>query len=198
MIRQLAGIVADIGPHFVVVDVSGIGYLIYTNSPAAYLIESPARFFTHLAVRENSLDLYGFADRDTLEIFELLIELPKIGPKSALQILTAADVSLIKEAARNNDPGYLSKLSGIGKKSAEKIVGGLKEKLDELTHNEVTAGQRMSSDTAHAADTIDALIALGYPAHDARRVVIEITTSDPSLLTSADTIKLALKRLNHY
>src|SRR5690606_22203464 len=114
--------------------------------------------------------------RDTLEIFELLIELPKIGPKSALQILTAADITLLREAVRNDDPGYLSKLSGIGKKSAEKIVAGLKDKLEAMGYEDM--GSSLPTNSAHA-DTIDALIALGYPAHDARRVVIEITTADP-------------------
>src|SRR5690606_39527631 len=126
-----------IGPTYVVVDVNGIGYQVYTSSPASCQLGSPALFFTHLAVRENSLDLYGFFDRDTLEIFELLIELPKIGPKSALQILTAADITLLREAVRNDDPGYLSKLSGIGKKSAEKIVAGLKDKLEAMGYEDM-------------------------------------------------------------
>lgn len=181
MIRQISGIVTDIGPTFVVINVSGVGYLIYTNAPTSFQLDAPVRLFTHLAVRENALDLYGFIDRDTLEIFELLIELPKIGPKSALQILTQADVGLLKEAVQNDDPTYLSKLSGIGKKSAEKIVAGLKDKFE-----------------AHGlADTIDALVALGYPAHDARRIVQEITavTDDPT--SSTDLIKLALRSLNH-
>lgn len=180
MIRQISGIVTDIGPTFVVINVSGVGYLIYTNAPTSFQLDAPVRLFTHLAVRENALDLYGFIDRDTLEIFELLIELPKIGPKSALQILTQADVGLLKEAVQNDDPTYLSKLSGIGKKSAEKIVAGLKDKFE----------------ARGIADTIDALVALGYPAHDARRVVLEMTNADPSLTSSASLVKLALQQLN--
>lgn len=195
MIRQLSGLVADIGPTHVVVDVGGVGYMVHTNAPAAYQLEMPVRFFTHLAVRENALDLYGFGDRDTLEIFELLIELPKIGPKSALQILTAADITLLKEAVRNNDPSYLSKLSGIGKKSAEKIVAGLKDKFDNLGYGEVTTGIAAPAAGGHVSDTIDALIALGYPAPDARRVVIEITATSDSTVSN-ELIRLALKRLH--
>jgi len=196
MIRQITGLVADIGISFVVVDVGGVGYLVYTNSPSSHLLDAPIRLFTHLAVRENSLDLYGFPDRDTLEIFELLIDLPKIGPKSALQILTQADISLLREAVHNDDPGYLSKLSGIGKKSAEKIVSGLKDKFESRGYEEVSIRSSGSAPT-HTSDTIDALIALGYPAMDARRIVLEIATSDPSLTSSADTIKIALKLLNN-
>ena len=196
MIRQIRGIVSDIGISFVVVDVGGVGYLIYTNSPSSHLLDSPVKFFTHLAVRENSLDLYGFADRDTLEIFELLIGLPKIGPKSALQILTQADISLLREAVHNDDPGYLSKLSGIGKKSAEKIVTGLKDKFESQGYDDVSITSQRTAPT-HTSDSIDALIALGYPAMDARRIVLEIATEDPSLTSSAETIKVALKLLNN-
>lgn len=196
MIRQLTGTVADIGQSFVVLDVHGVGYLIYTNSPANHLLDTPAQFFTHLAVRENALDLYGFTDRDTLAVFELLIDLPKIGPKSALQILTQADISLLKESVENNDPVHLSKLSGIGKKSAEKIVIGLKDKFEKIgyTYNQTNN----STPATYTSDTIDALIALGYPAVDARRVVLEISTDDPSLSSSADVIKIALKLLNSH
>lgn len=197
MIRQLSGTIVDLGPTYVVVSVGGIGYMVYTNSPTAHQLESPIHFFTHLAVRENALDLYGFTDRDTLTVFEMLIELPKIGPKSALQILTAADITLLREASLNNDPSYLSKLSGIGKKSAEKIVAGLKDKFESMGYAETTVGGGMSVVSAHVSDTIDALIALGYPASDARRVVIEITNEDPSLLSAADTIKLALVRMHN-
>lgn len=197
MIRQISGMVADIGISFVVVDVGGVGYLVYTNSPSSHLLNTPTRFFTHLAVRENSLDLYGFPDRDTLEIFELLIDLPKIGPKSALQILTQADISLLKEAVFNDDPVYLSKLSGIGKKSAEKIVSGLKDKFESRGYEEVSTRSSGRVPT-HTSDTIDALIALGYPAMDARRIVLEIAAEDPSLSSSADTIKIALKLLNNH
>ncbi len=196
MIRQISGTVTDIGTSFIVVDVGGIGYLIYTNSPSSHLLDTPSRLFTHLAVRENSLDLYGFLDRDTLEIFELLIELPEIGPKSALQILTQADISLLKEAVLNDDPGYLSKLSGIGKKSAEKIVSGLKDKFENRGYEDVSIRSSETTPT-HTSDTIDALIALGYPAMDARRVVLEISAEDPSLTSSAETIKIALKLLNN-
>jgi len=193
MIRMISGTIIDIGTASVVVDVNGIGYLVRTNSPSQYVLQTSETFFTYLAVRENALDLYGFADRDTLEVFELLIDLPKIGPKSALQILTQADVSLLKEAVINNDPNHLAKLSGIGKKSAEKIVTGLKDKIENV--GQLTA-LHTNQTSSHTSDTIDALIALGYPASDARRIVIEITTNDPSLSSSADIIKTALKLMN--
>ncbi len=196
MIRQIFGTIVDIGNNFLVVDVNGVGYIIYNSLPISYELDSQVRFFTHLAVRENALDLYGFSDRDALEIFEMLIDLPKIGPKTALQILSQADISLIRESVQNNDPAHLSKLSGIGKKSAEKIVSGLKDKFEKKGY-EYHSDSTQINLTHHTTDTIDALIALGYPANDARRIVIEITTNNPSLSSPADTVKLALKLLNN-
>lgn len=190
MIRQLRGILLESGELEVVIDVGGVGYLVHTPDAAFFTVGNEARLHTHLAVRETAMDLYGFAETESLRVFELLLTLPKIGPKSALQILAQADVSLLREAVNKNDAGYLSKLSGIGKKSAEKIVVGLRDKLGTADSDTTT------SEIPHAADTIDALIALGYTPQDARRVFIEITATNTSLSSSAEIIKLALKYLN--
>lgn len=189
MIRQIRGTVTDIADQLVVVDVGGVGYGVFTPHPTAqFPLETPVCFYTHLAVRENSQDLYGFLDRESLRVFELLIELPKIGPKSALQIMTQADVALIKEAVAGNDPSYLSKLSGIGKKSAEKIVAGLKDKF------ELTSMER-STISDYTSDTIDALIALGYSPEEARRAVLQLAETNQDIKTSPEALKAVLKIL---
>ncbi len=179
----------------VVVEVGGIGYLIHTNRGIDSLpLGSTVLFHTYLAVRETSLDLYGFETRDELEIFQHLIDLPKIGPKTALQVMLQADITLIKESVASDDPVRLSKLSGIGKKSAEKIVSGLREKFE---NNPLFDNQSSSQNTGdHTSDTIDALISLGYPAMDARRVIIQVSTDNPDVKTSSEALKLALKILN--
>lgn len=186
----------ETGVNFVILDVNGVGYSIYTISPEKHLLDTLAYFHTHLAVRENALDLYGFTDRDTLEFFELLIALPKIGPKSALQILNQAEISLIKEAVINNDPAHLSKLSGIGKKSAEKIVLGLKDKLDNLEYHLTTntAGLTTAGPT-HIVDTIDVLITLGYSQSDVRKAVQRLATERPEITKVNDAVKEILKML---
>lgn len=195
MIRTVHGQVTEVRAPEVVIEVAGIGYLIHTNRAADTLpIGSPALFHTYLAVRETALDLYGFETRDELEVFQHLISLPKIGPKTALQIMLQADITLIKDAVANDDPVRLSKLSGIGKKSAEKIVSGLREKFDDDALAESSASRNAGAD--HTSDTIDALISLGYPATDARRVTIQITSENPDVSTSAEALKLALKILN--
>lgn len=170
MIRSIRGTVIDITEQSVVINVHGVGYLVHTNTAGKnILLDTEQSFWTYLAVRETALDLYGFTTRDELEIFELLLGLPKIGPKSAAQILAQADIALLTDAVTQGDPTYLSKMSGIGKKTAEKIVHELKDVFAERgltasTHSGIVT-------TGWQQETIDALVALGYPHKDARDAV---------------------------
>lgn len=196
MIGEIRGTIVHTAERHVTVLVHGIGYLVHTTVPTSRLpLEHEVHFYTHLAVRETALDLYGFLDRDTLAVFELLLTLPKIGPKSAQQILSQADTALLKEAARNNDPTYLTKMSGIGKKSAEKIVTGLKEKLDleDETSTATTDVEKLHANSAYIRDTIDALVALGYPYADARNVTHQVARDYPEINDSATALRTALK-----
>ena len=198
MIRSLEGSVIDVMDTSIVVSVGGVGYLVHIADTASYRIDEAVTVYTYLAVRENALDLYGFSNRDTLQVFQMLIELPKIGPKSAAQILHQADITLLKEAVRNDDPSYLAKMAGIGKKSPEKIVAGLKdtfEKAGYIDEGVGTVGGTAESSTL-AADTIDALITLGYPQSDARRVLQQVQKEHPEITSSAEAVKLALQQLN--
>ncbi len=189
MIRKLGGKLAEILEGAVVIDVNGVGYLVATNQlPTNSKLGNEITLHTYLAVRENALDLYGFSTRDELEIFELLITLPKIGPKSALQILSQADIELLKKAVLNNDATYLSKMSGIGKKTAEKIVLELGDKFAKRFDTAVAIGQTGNSD---ASDVIDALVTLGYPLSDARSIVQKL----PPDISANDAIKEALRQL---
>ncbi len=190
MIRQISGLVADTAPLAVVVDVNGVGYLVYTTTGRAYTVGSSVQFHTHLAVRETALDLYGFASRDELEIFELLLTIPKIGPKSALDILSKADITTLKAAITNGDPAYLTKVSGIGKKTAEKIVSELADAVAGLTVIGVSAPHAAAPH--FTSDAIDALVALGYPPVDARKVVLQLS---PTVSSANEAVREALKLL---
>lgn len=199
MIRQLTGTVVHATLTDVVIDVHGVGYLVRTSvAGTSFQLGTEVVLYTYLAVRETALDLYGFTTLDELEIFELLITLPKIGPKSAIQILAQADISLLKEAVANNDPTYLSKLSGIGKKSAEKIVAGLADVFERkgLIDSSSDRGNLSTGAPAFVSDTIDALVTLGYPESDARRAVLKIREVEPELNNSNDILKAALRNLS--
>ncbi len=193
MIRQITGTAIDVSPTHVVVSVGGVGYLIYISTPpSAFLLNHEVSLWTHLAVRENALDLYGFLTRDELWFFELLLTLPKIGPKSASQIMAAADLELLKKAILENDAGYLSKLSGIGKKTAEKVVTGLQDKVEEMGVVGMAGVAADESGTQYMSDAIDALVSLGYPQSDARRAVQQL----PASVTNAnEAVRAALKSL---
>jgi Holliday junction DNA helicase RuvA len=186
MIRRISGVVASKGAFAVVVDVGGVGYLVHTPSPIdTFDTDARIALHTYLAVRENALDLYGFLTTEELEMFMLLIDLPKIGPKSAMLIMSQADVALLRKAALSGDSSYLSKISGIGKKSAEKIVIGLRDKFG--------ASDLLPSDAPQGDhDVLDALITLGYSQKESREALGRI---DPELADTNDRIKAALKLL---
>jgi holliday junction DNA helicase RuvA len=171
MIGALIGKVSGIRGGRVIVDCGGVGYLVSVRSVFDFTEGGVVTLHTHLAVRENALDLYGFLLIEELHMFEELIKLPKIGPKSAMQILMQADVATLKKAILTSDPVYLTKMSGIGKKTAEKIVSELKE------HFGAEAFTDSVSDAD--ADVIDSLLALGYAHKDVREAIAKI----PSTIT---------------
>ena len=187
MIARLTGDIIEIQPLFIIIDVHGVGYRVYTASSSGFTLGSQTVLHTYLAVRENAHDLYGFTSREELTMFEYLIKLPKIGPKTAIQILSQADIAIIKKAVQTNDPTYLSKMSSIGKKSAEKIVAGLSDIFgDEVFDTEVNSNQC-------DADVLDALMTLGYSQRDALQAVQKIPSD---ILDTNARIKHALKAIS--
>lgn len=186
MIRALTGTITHARDTSVVIDVRGVGYLVGTPNKGGELqIDDNVTLQTHLAVRETALDLYGFSSHSELEMFELLLNIPKVGPKSALQIMVLATPNLLIESAQKNDPVYLHKMSGIGKKTCENIVLYLHKKVADMQlDNEVAKDDFSQTQT----DAIDALIALGYDVTSARESIKHLVDKDStvnSLVTQA-------------
>ena len=174
MIRSLEGTVTFLGENNVVITVYGIGYLVYTPTARRQFIPGETVFMhTYQVVRETALDLYGFLDKDELTFFELLLDVPKIGPKSALQIMCQADVSLLGNAIMEQDPNHLSKMSGIGKKTASNLVSHLEGKIDALFTVDSLKNQSQPLLSQAQTDAIDALITLGYDPKEARTYVLK-------------------------
>ena len=189
MISLLHGTVLETGDRHVVVDIHGVGYKVYVTGDTLHALKkgSETTLHTYLAVREDALDLYGFLTPKEKSFFELLISISGIGPKGALNILTLVSVDTLGSSIRSGSVAHLVKVSGIGKKTAEKIVLELKDKLGGIeTSTEVSAG--MSSDM----DAIEALRALGYDADEAREALKKI---DPSISDTGKKVKAALKML---
>ncbi len=192
MIARLKGILLDLDLKSAVIDVNGVGYKVAVAGEAVeYLagnIGKDVSLFTYLAVRENALDLYGFKSQKTLQMFEMLITVSGIGPKSALGILSVASEETIREAVFNEDTSYLTKVSGIGKKNAEKIVLELKGKMKE---SEISLGEK--KDVSKEALAIDALKSLGFDEKSARESVKKMDKS----LTAEEMIRSALREIGN-
>ncbi|HPJ80255.1 MAG TPA: Holliday junction branch migration protein RuvA [Candidatus Portnoybacteria bacterium] len=171
----------------VVVDVNGIGYKIYIsvnvfkNLPE---IGNKIKLFTHLHVREDIMDLYGFLDKKDLDFFEMLISISGIGPKGAMNILSVASVETLKKAVSKEDSTILTKVSGIGQKTAEKIILELKSKV---------SGEYSDEKGGSDGEAIDALISLGYRLQEAREALKKVPYEVEEV---ADKIKHALKLLS--
>lgn len=193
MIRQLRGTIVHVSETAVMLLTNGIGYLVFTPQPHRLKTDQEVILHTHLAVRETALDLYGFKTMDELELFELLLTVPKVGPKSALAIMSNVDSQTITQAVMMEDPSHLTKVGGIGKKTAEKIVIELKDKLPEAMTLAADADGTDSTERPFAADAIDALVTLGYPQADARKVINNLS---PNISTVNDAVRAALTELN--
>lgn len=165
MIGSLDGVVRGIVRGVAVIDVNGLGYGVFIPASTLSKAEEGARIFlwTHLAVRENAHDLYGFETKEELSWFELLLTVSGIGPRSALAIMNAVDVKTLERAIAAGDASTLDRAFGIGKKTAEKIVLELKEKVGVPGDLERVSGSDV--------DVVEALVGLGYSAREAREAV---------------------------
>jgi Holliday junction DNA helicase RuvA len=186
MFGHITGKIIDLKPTRAVVDAHGVGFVI--NSTISCLertrLGQEASFWVHTAVRENSIDLYGFSEEEELGIFELLITVSGIGPKSALGIIGVAGMKAIEEAVSTGDTSSLTKISGVGKKTAEKIVLELSGKLKSSSKR----GRGSSEDI----DVFEALKSLGYRERDIQETIKNLPEG---LVGTNEKIKFILKNL---
>ncbi len=189
MISSLSGKVLHKDLNHIVIEVGGVGYKVFVQTSTALetKVSENASLWTHLSVRETSLDLFGFPEKETLEIFELLITISGIGPKTALGILNVASPETLRQAVSGGDTSYLTRISGIGKKNAEKIVLELKGKLHAKEEDGKTS---VSRDT----DVLEALISLGYKERDAREALKKVPED---IEDTSERVRGALKNLNN-
>jgi Holliday junction DNA helicase RuvA len=187
MIAQLKGTVVGTQERSVVVDVNGVGYEVFiTRDLAAKLkVGAVATFYTYLAVREDAQELYGLSSQDHLNFFKLLLTVSGVGPKSALNILDIAKPEDIRQAIANQDADSLHRLHGVGKKTAERLVTELKDKLEAL------AGPSLV--TSEQGALLEAITGLGYSVSEAREVAKQVGAQAGSL---ADKVRAALKLLS--
>lgn len=188
MISYLKGVVIKKDLNYAILDVNGVGYKIFLSNFNLDEINDGDKigFWTHLAVRENAMDLYGFKEAEEKNLFELFLTINGIGPKSAMTIMNTASTKTLYDGIKSKDPNYLAKISGLGKKTAEKIIINLK---DEDVFNQET----QISDNNHGSTAIDALVSLGYSEKDARQAINDVEKSD----NPEKMIREALKKLSN-
>jgi Holliday junction DNA helicase RuvA len=185
MIGSIKGKIILKKEKFLIVETGGVGYKISISPDVlskTKKLEEEIFLFIHTHVREDCLDLYGFLSLEELEFFEMLISVSGIGPKGALQILGIASIETLRKAIGTGDTSYLTKISGIGKKTAEKIVIELRDKM-----GEVEKGSSMQEEL----DAMEALKSLGYMQNEIREVLKKVS---PDLNTN-EKIREALKIL---
>lgn len=188
MIGSLTGIPSLVGDKYALIDVHGVGYKVFATKESLLQIqnEEVITFFTYLAVKDDGLDLYGFLTLEEKDFFELLITVSGVGPKGALGILSLAHIDTLKRAIAERDIGYLTSVSGIGKKTGEKIIIELQDKIKDI------GGHKDGFSLRGETDVIEALKALGYSHSQARDALEHI----PSTVTDTNArIKEALKIL---
>lgn len=200
MIAFVKGIIDDISDDNVVLDVGGVGYNIkISTGTAAELpgIGEEAKLYTYTCVREDMFSLFGFLSRDELEIFKKLITVNGIGPKGGLAILSVMSADSLRFAIMSGDAASISKAPGIGKKTAERVILDLKDKIsleDTLVHKEMQRLPDTFDTDAHVRnDAVEALVALGYSASDALHAVKNVQTAEN--MDVETILKLALKNM---
>lgn len=190
MIGQLEGTIWDTRDRSITLGVGGVGYKLWVTTDTAIELKdkkTPVRMWTHLSVREDALELYGFLSEAELHLFELIISVSGIGPKKAISILSLAPAPTLMRAIATGDAEYLTKVSGVGRKNAEKIVLELREKMIGL------ASEMPQENMQDEADIIEAIRALGYSAHEARKA---LAATPASITGVSGRIKAALKILS--
>ncbi len=202
MIGRLRGLVLeiDIETGALCVDVSGIGYEVEVSS--SVLAELPqtgteVTLFTHFVVREDAQLLFGFASKAERDLFRAFIKISGVGPKLALALISTVEPATLTRAVRQNDTSVLTRVPGVGKKTAERLMVELKNRVDELaahtTGGLAVVGDVTLTDTSAADEAEGALIALGYRPPEASRMVTTVTRDAPADLTAEDIIRRALR-----
>ena len=194
MIGSLIGLIKEKTPSAILLEVNGIGYEI--SIPLSTSFQLPkvgesAFLLTHLVVREDQHSLYGFATEEERKLFRALIKISGVGAKLAITILSGTNVTGFIQSVVNEDIDALVHLPGIGKKTAERLVVEMKDKISELSDEQQNLQD--SGVNSAVAEAINALVNLGYKTKDAKNILDKIDSEE---LSVEDLIRQALKSLN--
>ena len=203
MISFICGQVADITENSVIIETGGIGYEIFMTAGAdlsEIRMGEDVKVHTYFSVREDAMKLYGFRAKDDLQMFKLLLGVNGVGPKAALGVLAGITADELRFAILSDDVKTLSKAPGIGKKTAQKLILELKDKLKledafekKLMHEQENADLNDTDFHDGRQEAVEALTALGYSSSEALKAVHKVTDVDPGDVEAI--LKAALKQL---
>jgi Holliday junction DNA helicase RuvA len=189
MIAHLCGGPVLTGDKWVVIDVNGIGYQVQVTQPALMRLvqnKETVKLFTHMAVREDAVTLYGFMHRSELEMFRILISVSGIGPQTAMNLLSQVGIEDFAMAILNEDEKALTRISGIGPKSAKRLILELRDKMKKVGETIISGETSRSSPAVH--DAVSALVSLGFAEKESRDAV-----SAASLALKSPTVQVLIK-----
>lgn len=192
MIAHLVGTVTEKFDTSIILDVNGVGYELAIPLPDVEKInlEDKVKFYTYHSIRENSEDLFGFSSLAAKKLFQMLISVSGVGPKAAMAILSLGTPEEVRNAIANTDSAFVAKAAGVGKKSAERVIVDLRDKVGAPSHYGATETKfTLSANIGPEDEALDALIALGFPLKEATAALSGI---DPNLSVE-ERIKAALK-----
>ncbi|HHY98163.1 MAG TPA: Holliday junction branch migration protein RuvA [Firmicutes bacterium] len=204
MISYIKGKVVESGPGYVVLETGGIGY--HIEVPATVPISEQRqgydmRLFVCLMIRDESIVLYGFPSREEEKLFRELISVSGVGPKAAMNILSAMDVESFKVAISREDTSALTRISGIGAKTAKRLILELKERLSRIGAKAGGSGETGEGQATRLEienEAIQALVSLGYQYSEARGAVISAISENNLPADTGELVKLALRALSRH
>ncbi len=190
MIAHVFGKVAEKFNGSLVVDVHGVGYevSVATNDFDVVILDQEVKFYTYHHVREQSEELFGFSSLAAKKLFEMLITVQGVGPKAALAILSLGDAEQVRNAIANADSGFVQKATGVGKKTAERVVVDLSDKVGLPTHYGRTEAP-LQTELNTSDEALEALMALGYTLADATKALENVDVNLPTAQRVTEALK---------
>ncbi len=190
MIAHVFGKVAEKFNGSLVIDVHGVGYevSVATNDFDAVILDQEVKLYTYHHVREQSEELFGFSSLAAKKLFEMLITVQGVGPKAALSILSLGDAEQVRNAIANADSGFVQKATGVGKKTAERVVVDLSDKVGLPTHYG-RAETPLQTELNTSDEALEALMALGYTLADATKALENVDVNLPTAQRVTEALK---------
>ena len=195
MIGSLIGLIKDKKPSLVLLEVNGVGYEVHIPLSTSFQLPNNGEstfILTHLVIRDDQHTLYGFATEEERKLFRTLIKISGVGAKMALTILSGINVNGFVQSVINEDVDTLVHLPGIGKKTAERLIVEMKDKIQDVTDSSELQGST-ASDNNMLLEARNALVNLGYKSSEARKILDKIDTTG---LEVEELLRQALKSLN--